>query len=84
MLSLRLIGLQTVQTVCTSLCKREKKGFAQENWYFHDTLSDIYVNYTFLSFLRASTCLTRKRFSEKPLVAFSNSRVFRLDYYIYA
>ena len=26
------------------------------------------------------TCSTRKRFSEKPIVAFTNSRVFILDY----
>ena len=27
--------------------------------------------------------LTRKRFSEKPIVAFTNSTVFILDFYIY-
>ena len=27
--------------------------------------------------------LTRKKFSEKPIVAFTNSKVFILDFYIY-
>ena len=38
--------------------------------------------YSIVPFSKNAT-ITRKRFSEKPIVAFTNSTVFILDFYIY-
>ena len=50
-----------------------------------ELVRDIFIYYNEFQFhvLRLITFRTRKRFLEKPIVAFANSTVFILDFYIY-